>query len=91
MQSALAGSQSKVIRQEWKEAHVKDPERPRNLKNQETQEPGSRWESSDKTAASVFKHQQPARIAFEALCNTTYGCPFPRDLEGQGRDLGATR
>ena len=42
MQSALAGSQSKVIRQEWKEAHVKDPERPRNLKNQETQEPGSR-------------------------------------------------
>ena len=42
MQSALAGSQSKVIRQEWKEDHVKDPERQRNPKNQETQEPGSR-------------------------------------------------
>ena len=40
MQSALAGSQSKVIRQEWKEAHVKDPERPRNLKN--PRDPGTR-------------------------------------------------
>ena len=35
MQSALAGSQSKAIRQEWKEGHVKDPERQRNLKSQD--------------------------------------------------------
>lgn len=42
MQSALAGSQSKIIRQEWKEDHIEDPEKQRNLKTQETQGPGSR-------------------------------------------------